>query len=502
MTVVEKIDLENAKVDTDDLGEIINSDSTTTVSTRLGETVKSVAKAIGEISTYDDKGAWLTSTAYVIKDLVQESGTTYICTVPHTSGTFATDLAAGKWGIFQTQAPEVLLSGYASLSAAITGIASSTVTLVVDKDDTLSGDTVSPANIALRGVNGKQISTGTHQLTWSGPIVAEKTQIFDTSGGGSVIGLNLANGVSPEWFGLSTLDLLQAELATNTSEVNQNTYGRFALINSRSDSGGGFDSANFAGQTDYGNEPIGFVFHHYTDGTMKQMDNVGEDNTILVLKNAQNAGRRPDKPSSFVGSGTFVKCTEHDDTLGYSQTLGFIDKAFKFVWTGVKAGSAGIATMLQNKTDDGLTAFRMETTNKLQYLWDFVNDTDAVLQIKNDVTYTRAAIVSAAAQTSGMFLEALAGKIRLKSSDGIEVQGDTNSKVSGATGNLQLTTNSASGMVESLTPFKLRVYSTGTLPAAGTFQYCTVCLSDYSGKASPLVWSDGTNWRYMDNTTV
>lgn len=45
-------------------------------------------------------GAWLTATAYTPSKLVQESGSTYVCTQAHTSGTFATDLAAGKWAIF------------------------------------------------------------------------------------------------------------------------------------------------------------------------------------------------------------------------------------------------------------------------------------------------------------------------------------------------------------------------------------------------------------------
>jgi len=100
---VTKLELENASVDAGDLGDILNSDSSTTVTTRLGLPVKSVANAVAGISSYDDKGAWVTSTAYIIKDLVQSGGITYICTVAHTSGTFATDKAAGKWGIFQTE---------------------------------------------------------------------------------------------------------------------------------------------------------------------------------------------------------------------------------------------------------------------------------------------------------------------------------------------------------------------------------------------------------------
>ena len=43
------------------------------------------------------RGAWASPVVYAINDVVTNSGSTYICAVSHTSGTFATDLAAGKW---------------------------------------------------------------------------------------------------------------------------------------------------------------------------------------------------------------------------------------------------------------------------------------------------------------------------------------------------------------------------------------------------------------------
>jgi hypothetical protein len=43
------------------------------------------------------RGPWLTATAYAVKDVVTEGTGTYICATAHTSGVFATDLAAGKW---------------------------------------------------------------------------------------------------------------------------------------------------------------------------------------------------------------------------------------------------------------------------------------------------------------------------------------------------------------------------------------------------------------------
>ena len=41
--------------------------------------------------------AWATSTAYKIGDLRSNGGVNYYCRVAHTSGTFSTDLAAGRW---------------------------------------------------------------------------------------------------------------------------------------------------------------------------------------------------------------------------------------------------------------------------------------------------------------------------------------------------------------------------------------------------------------------
>lgn len=48
----------------------------------------------------DWQGAWLTGTVYSFGHLVRQNGSTYFCVVPHTSGTFNTDLAAMRWEMF------------------------------------------------------------------------------------------------------------------------------------------------------------------------------------------------------------------------------------------------------------------------------------------------------------------------------------------------------------------------------------------------------------------
>ena len=43
------------------------------------------------------RGPWVTGTAYAVNDAASQGGSSYICLTAHTAGTFATDLAAGKW---------------------------------------------------------------------------------------------------------------------------------------------------------------------------------------------------------------------------------------------------------------------------------------------------------------------------------------------------------------------------------------------------------------------
>ena len=57
---------------------------------------------IVEDAVYTWKGAWVTATAYVVNDTVEEDGSGYVCVEAHTSGTFTTDLAASKWELYVT----------------------------------------------------------------------------------------------------------------------------------------------------------------------------------------------------------------------------------------------------------------------------------------------------------------------------------------------------------------------------------------------------------------
>lgn len=54
------------------------------------------------VTGFNWEGSWLTATSYQVGDVIEYGGTAYICIVAHTSGTFATDLAALKWQLVAT----------------------------------------------------------------------------------------------------------------------------------------------------------------------------------------------------------------------------------------------------------------------------------------------------------------------------------------------------------------------------------------------------------------
>ncbi len=79
--------------------------------------VRALLAADGEI-----RGAWTTATAYRVGDIVSEGDGTYIAAITHTSGVFATDLAAAKWLVLVAPpAPSVeVAADLAALKALIT----------------------------------------------------------------------------------------------------------------------------------------------------------------------------------------------------------------------------------------------------------------------------------------------------------------------------------------------------------------------------------------------
>jgi hypothetical protein len=114
---------------------------------------------------------WVTATAYDVGDLVATANKLYSCLVAHTSGTFATDLAGGKWTLLADFTAPTLADGSVSTAKLADGavatakIADAAVTTakIADVNVTtgkLADDAVTGAKIADLAVDTAHLAAG------------------------------------------------------------------------------------------------------------------------------------------------------------------------------------------------------------------------------------------------------------------------------------------------------------------------------------------------------
>jgi len=115
MAAINVTDLSNAKLDVDHIEEVANS-LAATATDRLGNIKDTVKGAVDTLKAFNSRGAWVTATAYAVKDLVTNGGQWYACVTAHTSSaSFATDSA--NWRVHQG-----VTSADLALSSASAGI--------------------------------------------------------------------------------------------------------------------------------------------------------------------------------------------------------------------------------------------------------------------------------------------------------------------------------------------------------------------------------------------
>jgi hypothetical protein len=128
------------------------------------------------------KGDWLTGTVYALQDIVYNGGSSYVCEEAHTSGTFATDLAAGKRWIAAQKGADGTWSGDISWSWVANELAYFTAEKTIDNLPVATYPSLTELSYVKwvtsaiqTQINGKQ-ATGSYEVTTN-----KETSALDTS---------------------------------------------------------------------------------------------------------------------------------------------------------------------------------------------------------------------------------------------------------------------------------------------------------------------------------
>lgn len=223
----------------------------------------------------------------------------------------------------------------------------------------------------------------------------KKSELFDSEGNGLTDkeGYQLVSATSNKIINfsadkineyLNSIPTIQGKIKNLNSQLDTKTNltnKRIEVINEKNDSKGIVDFANFSGQGN-SNAPIGIVFHHYTDGKLIQIDNVGESNDILTLKNANNPNRRTDKPSEFVGNGNFLKLikTYFNNGVKKEDDIFRINSLGQFAWTGTNTVQFSNALF----EDNGMWAYKYIASPKRTYFEQKLNGDRIISEITDN----------------------------------------------------------------------------------------------------------------------
>lgn len=178
------------------------------------------------------RGGWLTTTAYIAKDIVSQAGLTYICVTAHAAGVFATDLAAGKWILFSAGlSPFTLdtvnnrvglnMSPANLLDLAQNGTNTPAIAQIVNSQ----GGTAARADFrAYNGVSTLQLAMLSAGFTLAG-VLRPGGALINADGPG---GLTLNTSVNqPIYFGVNGAQVA-AFTATLATIANRTTFGQAA----------------------------------------------------------------------------------------------------------------------------------------------------------------------------------------------------------------------------------------------------------------------------------
>lgn len=256
-------------------------------------------------SLWNIKGAWLPTTVYAVNDVVTNSGSTYICAIAHTSGTFATDLAAGRWVTIYGSTTTVVPDGAVTTAKIVDGA----VTLAK------VGFTSLDLSSTIRAQGGLAAGTETAGTYLSGAKNASGdaySSIARTTQAQGSVGLRIGGGTSgSDWFirqttGSNLLGIFNVTLGSNA--VSFDTTGMTDFGFTQRVTGAGTPATGAGVETNYASS-VGYVQAYDRGGAAWKDIKVRGANAFLsaggvdVLKATSSAVQIIDGYGAFQDAG-------------------------------------------------------------------------------------------------------------------------------------------------------------------------------------------------------
>lgn len=158
------------------------------------------------MGNWTPRGTWVTATSYAVNDVVRDSGIAYVCLTAHTSGTFATDLAANKWmqlGASLTTAADVTFVPAGSLAstdvqAAIEEVSGDVTSLTTTVSGKQASDATLTALAAVTTAADKLIyATGADAFATTDFTAAARALLDDANAAAMLVTLGAVGAASP-----------------------------------------------------------------------------------------------------------------------------------------------------------------------------------------------------------------------------------------------------------------------------------------------------------------
>jgi hypothetical protein len=313
--------------------------------------------------------AWVTGNAYTAgppADYVTSGGSSYMCLVSHTSGTFATDLAAGKWGLVSQKGADGVGYGGTSTTSRTIGTGSQAFTTQAGLAYT-NGARVRASSAAntsnwmegLATYSGTTLTITVDKTNGSGTLADWNFNVVGQPGAGDLTSTNNLSDVASAATARANLGVPQTygqcKLVKSGSYLvllpfNGNVLTIAGVTNAVPDAGVSLAAAGLTASTTY------FIYAYMNSGTMTLEASTTAHATSTTAGNKGTEIKSGDNTRTLVGIARVIAGPAWQDTAAQRFVISWFNRERRDVVGAVDSTS----------TDTGTSSYTEKTISKAE----------------------------------------------------------------------------------------------------------------------------------------